>query len=125
MRNLSQVALAQALKVDKQTVWRWEDGRAWPEYAALEAISKHLNIEIEQLFEGITGNSERPSITPKEALMVIAEALSAKPQADELSRLTQDPNVYEIALAAARGYAGETETVDKPMKGQLKKHSIP
>lgn len=60
-KKLSQVALALALKVDKQTVWRWEDGRSWPEYPVLEVMAKELDIKVENLFENITGPPVEPS----------------------------------------------------------------
>jgi transcriptional regulator with XRE-family HTH domain len=86
LKGISQKALATALNADKGTVWRWEDGRSWPEYPAIVAISKHLGIRSEQLFETI--GKAPPPTTVEQALLTLARSLYLSDErVQELQRL--------------------------------------
>lgn len=103
LRKLSQSALASAMGVDKHTVWRWEDGRSWPEYDKLLAISKHLEIEPERLFETIGKTPAKPTV--QESLAVLVEALSQKstsaiPEAEDFD--DHEMKMLRIAAQAIR-----------------------
>jgi transcriptional regulator with XRE-family HTH domain len=75
IKGVSQLELARAVKVDKGTVWRWEDGRSWPNYSKLEAMCASLDIRIEQLFENLTGPAPKVSPTTLQAIEILAKVL--------------------------------------------------
>lgn len=87
--ELSQEALANAIGVSKQTVYRLENGQVWPEYDNLKALSDRLSMTPAQLL-GI-GDP-----TPEQALEVLAKAISSKPPS--ILPETDDFNAEEITM---------------------------
>ena len=73
LRGMSQQALAKAAGIDKQSVYRLEKGKVWPEYENIQAICQVLDIPDFVLFID-QKYSKKP--TPQEALEVIEQALS-------------------------------------------------
>lgn len=73
--GVTQEALGAAVGVTKTTVYRWEQGDAWAEYANLEAIAQELNVPVIAFFDGV-----RTEIKPTvdEALEVIKQALAGR-----------------------------------------------
>lgn len=103
--GLSQRALADALKADKATVWRAEQGDSWPDYKTLEGMAAVFGVELEALFDW----AESPAPTAREALAVIERELDARPYTREghervtpvtisvAENVTRDPLAARIA----------------------------
>lgn len=72
--GISQEALSQAIGVTKQTIWRWETGKGWPEYEHLSALATMLDIEPDAFFADLDPAPVAP--TPQEALRVLEELVS-------------------------------------------------
>jgi transcriptional regulator with XRE-family HTH domain len=69
--GLSQRALADALRVDKATIWRAEQGDSWPDYKTLEGIAGRLGVGVDEFFSWA-----EPSAA--QALEVIARELETR-----------------------------------------------
>lgn len=61
--GLTQLAMANALKVDHGTIWRWETGHVWPDFKQLKAAAALLGVEPEAFFETVSSLPPRPSPT--------------------------------------------------------------
>lgn len=70
LAGLTQAKLADALAVDKGTIWRWESGQSWPDYKQLVALGKRLNVAPERFFETVSGPL---SATAEELLRMVTE----------------------------------------------------
>lgn len=49
--GLTQVAISEALKIDRSTVAKWETGEANPRADKLPALAELLNCSIDELFD--------------------------------------------------------------------------
>ena len=61
-RKISQESLAQSLSVSRQSVSKWESGKAEPDADHLIALAKHLKVSLSQLLQGV--DAEQPIAQP-------------------------------------------------------------
>jgi transcriptional regulator with XRE-family HTH domain len=121
--GLSQRALADAIKADKATVWRAEQGDAWPDYKTLEAMASALGVPVDAFFDW----GHPP--TPQEALRVLENAI-AQPRptedtlANRVARILADPERADAARMALDAVLDGLEDLppeaekDPPEKGK-------
>jgi len=71
-RGLTQAAVAEAVEVKPLTVYRWENGKAWPTARNIEALARLFKIPASTFF-----TRKAPPDDPKvrEALIVLSRAL--------------------------------------------------
>lgn len=93
LKKLSQGTLASTLSVDKITVWRWENGKSWPEYDKLMAIAEALSIPAEKLFETIGKTLEAQSPTIESLTRVIEDQ---EKRLAEFAKYAADPLYMRI-----------------------------
>lgn len=93
LKKLSQGTLASTLSVDKITVWRWENGKSWPEYDKLLAIAEALSIAPERLFETIGKTLEAQSPTIESLTRVIEDQ---EKRLAEFAKFAEDPLYMRI-----------------------------
>ena len=67
-RGLSQQYLADQLKVQQQTVYKWERGLAYPNIETLKALAKYFNVSIDYLLDN--ESPDRPCLTDERAKLV-------------------------------------------------------
>jgi transcriptional regulator with XRE-family HTH domain len=112
LRNLSQSDLAQAIGVDKGTIWRIEHAKNAISLNTLNAIAHHLSIEPEKLIAG-ESPSKRP--TKDELALGIIRRILAMDEAElwvnarrlGVIALTDGPPPMEAVRARSRNVKGE------------------
>lgn len=96
-QGLSQVELAEALDVSRQTISKWETGTALPAAEHLLALSKLYGVPVDALLNGAKVDS-----APSEEAQELAPAamdLPAPPPAPELTHLSRKKLVLQIFAA--------------------------
>lgn len=93
LKKLSQGALASALSVDKITVWRWENGKSWPEFDKLISIAKALQVAPERLFETIGKTAEAQSPTVESLTRVIEDQ---EKRLAEFAKIAAEPLIARV-----------------------------
>lgn len=94
--NLSQEALATLTKVERNTISRYEQGKAWPKYRNLIALAAQLGVTPADFFDF----KEMPKVrktSPEEALKVLAELV----ESTRKSKINVTPAPLADALRAA------------------------
>lgn len=79
-QGLSQIELAEALEVSRQTVSKWETGAALPSAENLLALSRLYGVPVDDLLNSAEG-IETPAVLPP-----LLETVSASPGPDGVSR---------------------------------------
>jgi transcriptional regulator with XRE-family HTH domain len=61
-RGLTQQALADALDIPRNTVWRWVNGKATPSAEMLQRLADYFNVSVDELLNGPQPNELKVNI---------------------------------------------------------------
>lgn len=64
-KKLSQEELAEKIGVSRQAISKWEQGGSYPETEKLLILSQELNVSLDYLMFGVTGNTVNEKLVPQ------------------------------------------------------------
>lgn len=74
-KNISQMELAEALNISRQTLSKWENGTIMPDATNLVSIAKYFEVSVDYLL-GICDNSAHPKLSLKHWIYLILLIIS-------------------------------------------------
>ena len=132
--SLSQDELASAIRVSRQTVYKWESGKSAPDANNLIALKATFGISIDNLLdesyvEEMPKKKKRPRISAEEKARIRARVLAEEgepdEELDEIAEVAEAAIPAEAAVNAEEPAAIEVADVDKAAELTTEEKSLP